>query len=579
VALDEQTEVELLKELKTRRKARASLLESIMYTAPWFKANWHHVLICELLERVDGIKDDTAFSLDVGATSKTVTRMCNGEEKEFPNSNYRTRKFKCTLPRHITRLMIFTPPRSGKSETVSIRRPAWSIGRDPGRMFMNIAYGSDLALTFSKSCVGAIQQQAFQRLFPIQFDRKANERWKVKREEAKDNQRDSMIASGIMSPLTGEGATDVNVDDPFKNKSEAYSQTIRNKVADEYQSSVRTRLQKKATVTLTLTRWHQDDLAGRLIKSALANKRADQWLVLVLAAWNDTGEQSYLWNTATGEKWFLPKYDALWPEWYDRESLEQTKASMATAFWEAMFMQAPTTASGNIFKKEKWQEFTHPITMQRYVHVWDTAMTDTDTADYSAHLAVGVADGHFVINDAYREQLTFPDLVRVVYEKWSAAVDAGTPPEALLIEEKGSGISLIQTIMANNYDPMFDGPVIPVVPMPAKLSKEVRALSIASYQEAKLCSLPAPEIDQFDNVYPAAFHLKDGTLVPWVADFQEELAAFPRGANDDWVDAFVHALTYYTRPHGEDDETAIVVYDSDEVTASSELDAVDNGSF
>lgn len=582
IEMTPQLRLEAAREKKRRVVARGSLLEFIKYTSPWFITSWHHGLICSLLERVDGIAQDRHITVRVGSTNPVINEEADGVTTSKKNPAYKEHSVKIPVPKHIKRLMVFAPPRHSKSETVSVRRPAWSIGKDRKRMFMNIAYGSDLALTFSKSCVGTMLSTSYQRLFPLQFDRKANERWKVQREEHEDNQRDSMIASGIMSPLTGEGATDVNVDDPFKNKSEAYSKLIRDKVYDEYQTSIRTRLQKGATVCLMLTRWHQDDLAGRLIKQALSNKRADQWIVLVLAAWNDTGESSYLWDTATGEKTYLPAYDALWPGLFERSDLEATKASMASAFWEAMYMQSPTTATGNIFRADRWKEFQQPISCERLVHIWDTAMEDTETADYSAHIALGVANGRFVIPDAYRERLTFPDLVKQVYAKWDASIQNGIVPERLLIEQKGSGISLLQTIEANNLDPFFEGHRIPVLGMPATLSKEVRALSISGYQESGLCALPAPEVDQFGEVYPAAFNTivhEDGTggiRVEWVADFIEELAAFPKGANDDWTDAFVHGITYYTRPHGEEDYSEVAIFEED-VTVSSELDRVDQG--
>jgi predicted phage terminase large subunit-like protein len=565
-----------------RRKAQGSLIEFIQYTSPWFKVSWHHRLICEMLERVDGVAASNHITVKVGNTDPYIRTEVDGVEKLRTNRFYKEQTINIEVPKHIKRLMVFAPPRHSKSEIVSIRRPAWSVGRDCKRMFMNIAYGSDLAVTFSKACTGTILSQMYQRLFPVKFDRLAKERWKVKRPEAQDNQRDTMIASGIMSPLTGEGATDVNIDDPFKNKSESYSKTIRNKVGDEYQTSIRTRLQRGATVCLMMTRWHTDDLAGRLIKEALAKKKSDQWIVLVLSATNDDGESAYVWDTATNKKTFLPKYDALWPGLFNREELETTRASMASAFWEAMYMQRPTTATGSIFKSDKWREYENPIQMERCVHVWDTALESNDDADFSAFLSVGIADGRFIIKDAYRERLSFPDLIRQVYARWNADLARGIVPERLLIEQKASGISLLQTIEANNGDPFFQGPRIPVLGMPAVLSKEVRALSISGYQEAGLCYLPRSSffVNDQGQMYTGddpSFTLLDGTVMPWVADFIEETTAFPRSPNDDWTDAFTHALTYYTRPFSTEDEySQVTVYDED-VTVSSELDQIDRG--
>lgn len=523
------------RELLDRRRARAGLLAFTKYTFPRFKENWHHALMCEYIDK-----------LDFGTLQHGDGAPCK-------------------------RLMVFAPPRHTKSELISIRRPAWSIGRDPTRMFINVTYGSDLAYTFSRACRNTIKSTAYGRLFPdIAMEREATERWKVKRTAELENQRDSMIASGILSPLTGEGATDINVDDPFKNKSEAYSKTIRDRVYDEYLTSIRTRLQPNGTITLMLTRWHDDDLAGRLLKAAASRKKSDQWIVLVLAATNVTGKDAYIYDTRTGTYTYLDKYDALWPAWFSAEDLEATRATTSPAFWEAMYMQRPSTAQGSIFLRDKWTEFLQPTYLERCVHVWDTAMQDTENADYSAFEELGLFNGRFLINDADRGQLSFPELVAGVYKKWNRALQRGyNVPERLLIENKASGISLIQTIEANNADPTFTGPRIPVLGMPATLNKTVRALSISGYQNSGLVGLPVSLTDE------DCWHNDLSNVPLTVADFIDEHSAFDKGKNDDLVDCTTHALTYFTRPIQGLVEEEILI-DGEDYTVSSELDQADN---
>lgn len=520
------------------------------------------------------------------------------------------------LPRHPKRIMIWTPPRHGKSDLVSVNQPAKLMGDTPTTQFMCITYGSDLAGSMSKSCVTLMGHEPYKRLYPeVQFERKAVERWKIKRKAEVDNGKDSMIASGIKSPLTGEGASRISVDDPYKNKSEAYSKTIRDTVENEYQSSIYTRRAPGCVITLTLTRWHEDDLAGRLLARAAKNKRADQWLVVCLPAMNDNGDEAYVWDTATGQKFYLPAYTALWPGTapcnedgdplcsvcgtvgepggtcpnaecgakvgsvrYPRVELDKTKAGLAEPFWLAMYQQRPTNERGGMFKRDKWGEAEGIVRYDRAVHVWDTALEDSDEADYTAYEEMLYTDGKFVITDAWHDKLDFPALQVAVYAKWHAALQRGVQPEAVLIENKGSGISLLQTIEANNADPYFRIECVPgtwvsyrlpIVPMPATVSKEIRALSIVTYQNAGLVALPKPT----QKV------LADGTIdyetVEWLADFIEEHAAFPRGKHDDWVDATVHALTYYTRPVNGVEEELTVVEEYDDVTFSSDLDDVD----
>jgi predicted phage terminase large subunit-like protein len=244
-----------------------------------------------------------------------------------------------------------------------------------------------------------------------------------------------------------------------------------------------------------------------------------------------------------------------------------------------MYQQRPTSEKGGMFKRDKWGEVEMPLAQyDRAVHCWDTALEDSDDADYSAYGEMLYANGRFIVSDTDRQQMDFPSLEKAVYAKWHRALERGVYPEAVLIENKGSGISLLQTIGANNADPYFRIECepgvwvsyrLPIVPMPATVSKEIRALSVVTYQNAGLVSLPAPK----QHV------MTDGSIdfeaSPWVADFIEELAQFPRGKNDDQVDWFVHALTYYTRPVDGVEEEVTVAEDFEDVTLSSELDAAD----
>lgn len=533
------------KELLMLRKAQANLIDYIKYTFPRFKASWHHELLCALLEVVDG-RGKKSITFNVGDVECTIQ-----------------------LPAHISRFAAAAPPRHTKTEIISIRRPAWSLGNDCTRMFINVTYGATLALTTSKACKSALKGERAQRIFPIKFDTDGAERWKLQRSAELENGRDSMIASGIMSPLTGEGATDINVDDPFKNKSEAYSKLTREKVSDEYTYSVRTRLQPGGTICVMHTRWHKDDLLGRLLDRAIKDKRADQWTVLVLPATNDSGREAYLWDTATDTKQYIPAYAALWPAWFPREVLDATRYSSSPAFWDAMYQQNPTALEGSIFLRDKWAEFDLEglLFVDRCVHVWDTAMEDNaeNDNDYSAYGELCMADNRYLLTDAMRERLGFPALVAAVYAKYDLAVANRRTPEAVLIENKASGISLIQQIEANNIDPLWRGSRIPVIPMPAILSKEIRALSISGYQNSGLCALPVGDFPSSNS---------DGDK----ADFVDELADFPKGTHDDRVDMFVHGMTYYTRPVPGQEHEETLIYGED-YTVNPELDAFDNYRF
>lgn len=518
--------LELLRE-KARRQAKSSLIGYVRHTFPmfWEKENWHHQLIAEYGERVDR--------------------------------------------REIDRLMVWAPPRHTKSEILSVRRPAWSIGRDVTRQFIIAAYGDRLARTFSGAVRNILRNQRSQQIFDIQFKTIGNTKWQVKRPPELDNEKDSMIAGGILGPFTGEGATDEVIDDPFKNKQDAYSKLIRDAVFEQYQTALLSRLMPGGTITIQQTRWHEDDLCGRLLKNALKDKRASQWVVICLAATNDDGRSSFIWDTRSGKKEYLAKYRALWPAWQSREQLDQIRIDQGPTFWAAMYQQAPVTAQGTIFKRDAWKYFQQLPVIERLVQVYDTALEEKKENDYSAGIDLVLTQQQaYAITDGWRARVPFPQLVSKVYQRWEEALSRyGRYPERLLIENKGSGISLRQQIEANNLVGEWIGPdgtrrrvpMIPVLGMPAVESKEVRAHGISGYQNAGLCWLPEQGFSDAESP---------------MEDFLDETAVFPKGANDDWVDCFVHGMTYYTRPVQGAEQQEVIVSGED-LVISGDLDEFD----
>jgi predicted phage terminase large subunit-like protein len=519
-------QVEAAVELKARRGARRSLGEFTQFIRPAYQLTWYHDLICNWLEKL------------------TARKM-------------------------LENLMIFAPPRHGKSELVCRNRPAWAIGCDRTRHFMTVAYGDKLAAEFSEAVINIMRSPNYTRLFQnVTFKSTNVTAWEVDRLNPEDDdQTPTMIAAGIMSAMTGQGATDLEVDDPIKNHEEAYSQLYREKVWNNYMTTAGTRLAPGGRKVIVMTRWHDDDLAGRLMKLALADKKADQWVVISLAAVNDDGQQSFIWNTRTGEKVFMPKYEALWPEAYPREYLDTQRANLGEVFFSAMYQQRPTTAKGTIFRRDNWSYYDTRPEIDFLVQVYDTANEKGQDNDYSASITLGSGVAGFPIFDAWRDKVTFPFLVERVYRRWDECGRLyGRYPDRVLVEAKASGVQLLQQIDTNNLAGAWvypDGqlrrvPKIPMVAMPATASKEVRARGISGYHESKLCLLPSK--------------------APWLVDFIDELALFPKGAHDDWTDTFVHGVTYMTRPIASDEEEHILVQE-EEVSISRDLDEFDMNPF
>lgn len=486
--------IEAQEELQARRGARGSLIEFTRFTFPGYQPAVHHEVIAHFLQAL------------------TYNRL--GTDG----------------------LMIFMPPRHGKSELVDIRWPAWDLGHKPSDHFIGTAYGDSLANTFSRACRNVIRGPQYQRLWPTKFKLENDKRWEIEREN--DDQRASYIAVGILGSMTGEGATKLLIDDPVKNAEEAYSEVIREKIYGNYLTAATTRMAPKGKKVLVMTRWHEDDLAGRLLRDAQKNPKADQWTVLSFAAHNDEGQDSFIWDTKTGKKTFLKPYKALWPESYPREELDRLRANLGEVYWSALYMQRPQPAVGGIFKRANWGEHEAVPKLDYLVQVYDTAFAEGQENDFSATIDLGSAPGCFPVLDAWRGKVGFPELVRRVYERWDRAKQKyGRAPDRVLVEDKGSGISLLQQIEANNLAGVYvfpDGvpkrvPKIPVFGMPATVSKVIRAQGISGYHEAKLISLPKGATD-------------------WKNDFIDELALFPKGPHDDWVDTLVHGVTWYSRP-------------------------------
>lgn len=518
------------RELLHRRSARRNLIEFSLATHPHYQPNWHHKEIASWLEKLE------ARSIEEN-------------------------------------LMIFAPPRHGKSELVAIRYPAWSLGRNTSKHFMAVAYGDELAATFSRACRNIITTPQYQRLWRHQLKTKNDTKWEIARKQ--DDQRASFISSGILSALTGEGATDLLIDDPVKNEEEAYSKKVRDKIDANFLTAATTRLAPGGKKALIMTRWHTDDLAGRILQRAKKDKNADQYVVVVLAATNDNGESSYVWNTRDGSKQFFPKYDALWPAAYPRTELDKLKANLGPVYWNALYMQQPVEAAGQIFKRENWAYFDAVPELQYLVQVYDGACEEGQENDYSASITLGSTGTKYPILDSWRDKVSFPFLMGMVYHRWLACAKLyNRLPDKLLVENKSSGTQIAQQLDANNMagvwtfpkwtdpdrpcpSPLFNGetrrvPAIPVVRIPATQSKVIRANGISGYHESKLIMLPRG--------------------ADWLDDFVDEHALFPKAVHDDYVDCTVHGVTYYTRPT--EDQEYVQEY-HEPIVISPELDEYD----
>jgi predicted phage terminase large subunit-like protein len=271
--------------------------------------------------------------------------------------------------------MIFMPPRHGKSELASKRFPAWVLGRNPRRQIIAASYNSDLASDFGRNVRNIVAEPEFSEVFPgvtLAQDSHAAARLNT-------NRGGAYVAAGVGTAVTGRGADIALIDDPFKDREEADSERRRDLVWDWYRSTLFTRLMPGGAIVLIQTRWHEDDLAGRLLATET------DWDVLELPALDSDGR-------------------ALWPEWYDERALERIKATIGPREWSALYQQRPQPDEGTFFQRDWLKEWTEKPKELNIYGTSDYAVTDGG-GDFTVHRIWGVAsDGTIYRLDGWRGQ-------------------------------------------------------------------------------------------------------------------------------------------------------------------------------
>lgn len=401
------------------------------------------------------------------------------------------------------RLIVEIPPRHSKSVHVSELLPAFYLGHDPDKRIILASYSSGLSAAFSRRVRNMIDSSDYGKVFPytrLARDSRSAQTWDI------SGRTGGMIAAGVGSGITGHGADLLIIDDPVKDRAEAESPGQRAKVWDWYTSTARTRLHPGGAIIVCQTRWHHDDLAGRLL---LGNDDED------MEDWTEVKFPAIATeDDSMGRKVGAP----LWPERYDLETLQAIKGTVGTRDWFSLYQQNPSDEEGAIFPLGKWQFYSMNFEFNsrfRTFQLWDTAFKDDESNDYSACATwTRGPDGTCYLRDVNRWQVGFPELKRIFraqYDKWR--------PDVIHIEDKGSGTSLLQEFQSTGL------PVRAYMPDGAKI---VRAHAVSPYVENGRMLLPESH--------------------PLLADFLDEHSKFPAGAHDDMVDTTSMAGIILARP-------------------------------
>jgi hypothetical protein len=469
-----------------RQAAKARLLPFTSYTFPRYRPDPAHALIASYLEKVE-----------------------RGD---------------------IDRLMIFAPPQTGKSELVSVRFPAWCLGRHPDWPIILASYAADLAQDKSRQCRQVVEGEAFQSLWPevaTAAESRAVDHWTIA------GDRGGLKAGGVRGPLTGFGAFIGILDDPVKNAEEARSPTYRHAAKEWLETTFATRIWEGGRIVIVMTRWHEDDIAGWLLRT-----QKGRWTVLRLPALAETHDEREranvrLGTTDTADPLGRLPGKTLCPGRFSQETMEERRARSTPSTWNALYQGVPTPPEGSIFQREWWEDGRnryrpddpgYPTNVVARYLSYDTAEGKSETSGARTSCTVWElsTDYRVHLRHARAGRPSFPELPGQV-EGMARHWNSDGRLRGVLIEDKSSGVQVIQTLLAAAPD-WLRSLIVPIAP---RVSKETRGEQAAVWCRNNCVLLPWPSEE-----------------TPWLFDFEMELYDFPTGELMDQVDSATQLIIY-----------------------------------
>lgn len=464
-------------------EARESLMGFTLYTNPLYETGWFNELLSAELDQ---------FLADV-------------EAGKMP------------------RLMIFAPPRSGKSEKASRRFPAYVLGKHPDWNVIACSYSSDLANRMSRDTQRIVGSKKYADVFPdtsLPSSRtgaggaiRTAELWEVVNAKGEIH-GGSYRAAGVNGGITGQGMNIGIIDDPAKDYKTASSPTYQEAVIDWYDTTFFTRADPKINgIIIILTRWHQNDLAGQLLKKA--EEGGEQWRVVSFPMEAEKEEVHEL----NGKTYLLRKPgEILFPERMPQEFVDKAK-QRGSLVWNALYQQRPTAKGGGLIKSEWFGEYRElPVMKWRAVY-GDTAQKTKEVNDFSVfeHWGIGV-DGYMYLIDMIRGKWEADELKRRAIAFWNSCKQLKNGSlRHMAIEDKASGTGLIQSIRKDA--------LCPVKAIQRDKDKYTRLMDTQGFIESGYIKLPADK--------------------PFINDFLVEMEAINPEFNthDDQLDPMMDAIT------------------------------------
>lgn len=431
-----------------------------------------------------------------------AARYSRGEWVHARHLDYLSEVLQKVERREIKRLLVCMPPRHGKSYLIDWYFPAYWLTKFAKDRVILAGYGEQFARIWGARVRDLIIEHSTELNLTINKQFVAADDWQL-------DTGGGMLSVGVGGAIMGRGANLLIIDDPIKSEEEANSEVYREKMWDWWQTTAYTRLEPNGVVICVMTRWHEDDLFGRII----AADEKKEWTVVNIPALALPGD---LIGRAVGEP--------LWPERFEDDPMyEQKQRVLSPWWWSALYQQNPSPPLGGMLQRDWWQWFTQepdvmaPKDCDQWLQSWDLSLKDKATNDYCVGQVwarkganmylIDQVRGHFNLHEVQNHMINFA----VKYPKALAK----------LVEDTAMGPALKQTLQNRVQG------IIPI--NVAGVSKRSRVENSVPLVQGHNVFLPMSSREEKSQ---------------WVWGFVDECAAFPKGANDDQVDAFTQACAF-----------------------------------
>jgi len=473
-------------------------LEALMKALP-------HMSVQEKMELLDDLEVREKRA-SLAAANHSMLGFANAVYPGFktgPHHKKLAKIFTDVIEGRKKRVIINIAPRMGKSEFSSYLFPAYFLGKYPNKKIIMGTHTAGLSEDFGRRIRNLIDTEEYHEVFPstmVADDQKAAGKWST-------SAGGQYYAAGVGGALAGRGADLFVIDDPHSEQDvKSNSRLAFDTAWSWFQTGPLQRLMPGGAIIIIMTRWSLLDLTGRLIDYQIKNPEAVPWEIVELPAILNEDEEN--------EK-------SLWPDQWPLEQLKATKASLDPQYWNAQYMQQPTSENSALVSRKMWRiwDQDEPPVCDYIIQSWDTAFETKNKSDYSACTTWGVfyneEEGNspqVILLDAFKDRMAFPELKQVAYKHYME-----WEPDAFVVEKKAAGAPLIQ---------------------------ELRAIGIAVQEFT-----PSRGNDKMVRLNAVADLFSSGKIwapdTRWAREVIEEIAAFPVGEHDDYVDTTTQALLRY----------------------------------